>query len=128
MRLENWNPPIPSLTKANFEWGVPYAALVHEGGEKASGEIYPARPFVDSGIAAVKPEETFVQEYQKTESLDQAFVKLTSEYDEQFKEEMLDPKWEWPNVTTRQSGEVVGSPRDIFDTGALLNSQTVVIS
>jgi len=32
-------------------------------------------------------------------------------------------RYEWPNETVRQNGEVVGSPRDIVDRGNLQNSQ-----
>jgi hypothetical protein len=34
-------------------------------------------------------------------------------------------RYEWPRSTYRQNGEVVGSPRDIVDTGRLLESQYV---
>ena len=36
--------------------------------------------------------------------------------------EIADPKWAWPRQTKRQSGETVGSPRDIVDTGRLIDS------
>ncbi len=35
------------------------------------------------------------------------------------------PIWRWPGQTVRQSGAVAGSPRDIIDSGALLNSYHV---
>lgn len=34
-------------------------------------------------------------------------------------------KWNWPNRTVRQNGEVVDSPRDIIDEGTLRNSQRI---
>jgi hypothetical protein len=34
--------------------------------------------------------------------------------------------YDWPNLTRRSSGEVVGSPRDIVDTATLLQSQSIV--
>lgn len=34
----------------------------------------------------------------------------------------------WPRITARRNGQVVGSPRDIVDTGKLRDSQRVTIS
>jgi hypothetical protein len=36
-------------------------------------------------------------------------------------------RWDWDNETTRSDGSVVGTPRDIVDTGKLRDSQTVTI-
>jgi hypothetical protein len=38
-------------------------------------------------------------------------------------ESIEDAKWEWPRETRRRNGEVVGSPRDIVDTGNLRDGQ-----
>jgi hypothetical protein len=47
--------------------------------------------------------------------------------DKDFDQQMASEKWpltgDWPNVTRRKNGEVVSSPRDIIDTGALLQSK-----
>jgi hypothetical protein len=47
--------------------------------------------------------------------------------DKDFDQQMASEKWplteDWPNITRRKNGEVVGSPRDIIDTGALLQSK-----
>ena len=47
--------------------------------------------------------------------------------DKDFDQQMASEKWplsgDWPNTTRRKNGEVVGSPRDIIDTGALLQSK-----
>jgi hypothetical protein len=42
---------------------------------------------------------------------------------DQFKEEIKSPQFPWPGLTRRKNGTVVGSPRDIVDTGAFLASQ-----
>jgi hypothetical protein len=39
-------------------------------------------------------------------------------WDDQFRED----RWQYSNVTTRKNGESVGSPRDIYDLGALYES------
>jgi len=47
--------------------------------------------------------------------------------DKDFDQQMASEKWPltegWPNTTRRRNGEVVSSPRDIIDTGALLQSK-----
>jgi len=47
--------------------------------------------------------------------------------DADFDQQMASEKWEWSNEnnnqTRRKNGELVGSPRDIIDTGALLQSK-----
>lgn len=43
--------------------------------------------------------------------------------DQQFKEEIQLPQFPWPNPTRRSNGAIVGSPRNIVDTGAFLASQ-----
>ena len=42
----------------------------------------------------------------------------------QFQEEIRDTQFGWPNKTRRKNGELVGSPRDIVDTGNFASSQT----
>lgn len=44
--------------------------------------------------------------------------------DKDFDQLMASEKWEWTDKQTRrENGEIVGSPRDIIDTGALLQSK-----
>jgi hypothetical protein len=44
--------------------------------------------------------------------------------DKDFDQQMASAKWEWTDKQTRRkNGEIVGSPRDIIDTGALLQSK-----
>lgn len=45
---------------------------------------------------------------------------------ESLKKSIKTSVWAWPNKTVRQSGGIVGSPRDIYDTGRLSNSQKLV--
>lgn len=40
-----------------------------------------------------------------------------------FKAEISAPQFSWPRTTVRRNGQVVSSPRDIVDTGALRASQ-----
>lgn len=43
--------------------------------------------------------------------------------DRQLKEEIKAVQYDWPRETRRRNGTVVGSPRDIVDTGRFLRSQ-----
>ena len=47
--------------------------------------------------------------------------------DKDFDQQMGSEKWplsgDWPNTTRRKNGQIVDSPRDIVDTGALLQSK-----
>lgn len=44
--------------------------------------------------------------------------------DKDFDQQMISEKWQWnANQTRRKNGEIVGSPRDIVDTGDLLQSK-----
>jgi len=44
--------------------------------------------------------------------------------DKDFDQQMVSEKWKWnENETRRKNGETVGSPRDIIDTGDLLQSK-----
>lgn len=58
------------------------------------------------------------------QALINAFQEWTEEdingahWDDQFRED----RWQYGNVTTRKNGETVGSPRDIYDLGALYES------
>jgi hypothetical protein len=44
--------------------------------------------------------------------------------EQDFQSEIAENKWRWPNKTIRQNGQSVGSPRNIIDTGNLLQSQS----
>ncbi len=40
-----------------------------------------------------------------------------------FREEIEQVKWDWPNRTVRENGSIAGTTRDIIDLGGLLSSQ-----
>lgn len=42
---------------------------------------------------------------------------------EQLRTEIRSPQFSWPGTTRRRNGSIVGSPRNIVDTGAFLSSQ-----
>ena len=52
------------------------------------------------------------------------FERVMDWADQDFDQQMASEKWQWnENQTRRKNGEVVGSPRDIVDTGDLLQSK-----
>lgn len=54
-----------------------------------------------------------------------AIAEATEALSKSFDQVMNDSIWFWPNQTTRSTGEVVTSPRNIRDTGYLINSKVV---
>jgi hypothetical protein len=58
-------------------------------------------------------------------AVDATWAEEMREIDRAFVEAISDERYEWPNQTLRQNGEVVGSPRNIVDTGRLVGSQYI---
>lgn len=52
-----------------------------------------------------------------------ALYGLVEEIGEQADTLMTEERWYWPRKTYRANGEIAYSPRDIYDTGELFNSQ-----
>lgn len=55
---------------------------------------------------------------------ERAFTQTMKAFGHEIREAFSEEAWEWPNVTRRRNGQLVGSPRNVIDTGALRNSQT----
>ena len=55
----------------------------------------------------------------------ESFDEMVGEFAQEINFQIEDPKWDWPRETTRKNGSVVGSPRNIVDTGELKNSQFI---
>lgn len=55
----------------------------------------------------------------------EAFGEMVTEFAQEINFQIKDTKWNWPRETVRKNGSVVGSPRDIVDTGELKNSQFI---
>lgn len=123
-RIENWNPPQLNYKKATYSWNVPYAADVHEG-VITNNAVKPARPWTDYAVGQIDAEKEFQAAYNDTEDLTESFQSLVSVYFGEFQNAITSPIWRWNRVTYRKSGEVVSSPRDIYDLGNLFRSQEV---
>jgi hypothetical protein len=59
------------------------------------------------------------------QAINRAFDKLVARFEELQVEQLEAVKWEWFRATTRKSGQVVTTPRDIVDTGSLRDSLDV---
>ena len=55
----------------------------------------------------------------------ESFDEMVGEFAQEINFQIEDDKWTWPRETVRKNGTVVGSPRDIVDTGELKNSQFI---
>lgn len=59
--------------------------------------------------------------------INRAFKETVDEFVSELSRQLEAVKWSWDGtITVRRSGQVVGSPRDIIDTGALRNSLNVI--
>lgn len=56
------------------------------------------------------------------DALEEAFHQANERLGDAFTQEITQNKWEWPNETERENGEVASSPRDIVDLGNLRRS------
>ena len=126
----NWHPPDIQARTATYHWAVDYAADVHEGeiitNPNGTITILPARRWTDYVVQMSPAAELFVKHYNG--SLSQAFDDMAGELNQKFTEAIEAEIWDWPRATIRSTGEVADSPRNIVDTGALKDSQTLTLS
>lgn len=100
-----------------------YSLDVHEGRERYDGTRMPARPFMDAAVNELDVEQVFLAEYADGHDLNVAFDLTSLALYGAIKDQIMSNNWSWDRQTTRSSGAVVDSPRDIVDTGNLLNGQ-----
>jgi hypothetical protein len=60
-------------------------------------------------------------------AIQQALTKTIDAVAQTADQSMTDERWQWDGYTVRRNGQVVGSPRDIVDTGELYRSRTMPI-
>lgn len=58
-------------------------------------------------------------------AINKAFDIVVEAQGEAFQEAIASDRWEWPRETLRQNKDLVGSPRDIVDTGELYDSLVI---
>jgi hypothetical protein len=57
--------------------------------------------------------------------IEQSFAEIVDQFKEEQLEQIESEKWDWPRETLRHNGQKVLAPRDIIDTGELINSLEV---
>ena len=128
MPTVNWNKiNIPRKQTATLTWSADHAAIVHEGAALQNGTELPARPWVDETVQQFNAPESYAESFQQSEDFAQAFTEMAESFGETAQEIIETQMWEWPRKTVRQNGSVVGSPRDIVDTGELRDSYTIEV-
>lgn len=73
----------------------------------------------------LKVQEYEGNEFRQLRGINRRTFELAMDWaDTNFDQQMADEKWQWTNKRTRRkNGQVVGTPRDIIDTGMLLQSK-----
>lgn len=62
-------------------------------------------------------------------AINRAFDKLCDYFEQELTRQIEEEKWEWPNKTLRESGELAGTIRNIIDSGDLRDSlKTYILS
>jgi hypothetical protein len=119
----NWRKlDIPEPQVGVHTWSDEYAAFVHEGTMSPSGVETPARPWAANALDDYDFDAKYTEVFQETGSFREAFLAASQGYGELAQQYLTDQIWDWPRATARKNGEVVTSPRDIVDTGALRDS------
>ncbi|NEP54173.1 MAG: hypothetical protein F6K65_37455 [Moorea sp. SIO3C2] len=122
----DWTPPKITTTQSAVAYEEGYAPLIHEGWARKDGSEAPARRWVDAGVDEFDFIEWFFFSYAtEGENLSSAFRAMMWQFYDHLHEIMLEPRWNWDRATKREDGSIVTSPRDIYDTGQLYESQTL---
>lgn len=104
-----------------------YSLEVYVGSERVDGTRQPARPWIDAAIAETDLAKDVARmvkmsgEFDVEESLEAAAEILL----DKIKGQIQDEKWQWDRPTIRSDGSIAKSPRDIVDTGKLLEGQKI---
>jgi len=124
----DWNPLEIEAESARIISAPDHSFDVHYGESRADGTMTPARGYMSAAQDVFPLEDVFVSQLQvEGGSFHDAFVNTGEALLEEVKGQITDVKWEWDRATVRSSGEVVGTPRSIVDTGELLEGQILEI-
>lgn len=121
-----WNDCTIEPQSALFGWADEKALEVHEGMFRDDGTMTPARRWTDVGLQNCDPMATFIKSFNNSPA--EAFQDMAGQLNDSFQHAISAPIYDWDRITLRSTGELVGSPRDIVDTGELRDSQYLVLS
>lgn len=131
-KANDWTKNLLKKQVATYSWDSDHAVSAHEGFTLQSGEEAPARPWVYVTADSYDFPQEFLEAIGEKDNLAVAitdgFVKMATNFGDTMQQNIQEPIWAWPRTTRRQSGEVVGSPRNIVDLGDLLQSYSVTFS
>lgn len=120
-----WNDCTVAPQSALYGWADDKALDVHEGMYREDGTISPARRWTDVGLQNCDPMATFLEHFKGSPA--QAFQDMAGELNQAFQSAIAAPIYVWDNITIRSDGTMVGSPRDVIDTGELYRSQYLIL-
>ena len=142
MRVEWKEVVLPSVV-VRHQYDAGHALEVHEGATFQNGyqgsilgesqnpnPALRARPWVETTLYEVDFAEMMAEKIRSSDigsggigaPIAEAFYLANSDLGEMMQFNLLDERWHWPGETRRRNGEIVGSPRDIYDTGELYRS------
>lgn len=108
--------------------GVPYSADVFFPDHRADGSTRPGRPWFWTALEQFDLAKSIALRMRSPKDAQKAFSAAAMDFHEIVLNEIESKKWEWDRLTRRKSGALVGTPRDIVDTGELRNSQDFSVS
>jgi len=127
-KITNWNPPKIENSDAALYNTSDYSPRVHEGETTKSGTTIRARPYMQAAIDETDSEQIFLENFNpETCNVNEAFSDLIVHLHDEVKANILDERWNWPRTTKRVSGQIVSSPRNIYDQGNLYENQEAEI-
>lgn len=127
----NWNDCTVNTQSAVFGWADEAALSIHEGeyissrSYSGSGYLIPGRPWTQVALDEQDPLTLFVENFDG--NFPSAFAAMADGLNQAFKDAIESPIYTWDRFTSRRNGELVGSPRNIVDTGSLRDSQYLAL-
>lgn len=122
-----WNESAYAIPEATvtYGWGGSYPSSEYAA-DVYFGYSGPARPWADH---VIDDEEDILDDLLLNsvvrDDFAQTFINFGFALGFAFQDAIEADIWYWPNRTERSDGTIVDSPRDIVDTGALRDSQTI---
>jgi hypothetical protein len=130
MRVSWNNLNIPQEMTTSYRWGdeeVDYAADIFFGDDSTPRGEQPGRDWIEPALQAVQPVEFFASACGPDLQFVRGFHTLSLALFDAFEDAITGDNFAWPRRTRRSDGRVVDSPRNIVDTGAFQDSQSMSI-
>lgn len=119
---------LPSVMRSRHVSGADYSADVFFPAYRADGSTRPGRPWFWAAFEQFDLAQAIADRMRSPSDMQKAFAAAALDFHGIVLDEIESKKWEWDRLTRRKNGALVGSPRDIVDTGELRNSQEFFVS